>query len=207
MNLKAEPSVNQPNRKCAPSSVHFQWTDPTIGREISFRLVTLEEDLDRLHRWQAEPYVSPFWNLAIPYEAYREHLIRFLADRHHTLYIGELDGQPMSYWESYWVLDDIVGRTYDYHPEDQGIHLLIGEPEYIGRGVALPLLRAMTALQFQHEPTQKVIAEPDIGNKKMIHVFEKCGFTFQKEIDLPDKRAALLFCHREEFMRRWRHVF
>ena len=49
-----------------------------------------------------------------------------------------------------------------------------------------------------------MIAEPDIRNQKMIHVFEKCGFVFQREILLPDKSAALMFCERQHFMEKWK---
>ncbi|WP_206186547.1 GNAT family N-acetyltransferase [Thermoflavimicrobium daqui] len=183
----------------------FQRYDSSIGKTISFRQVQLEEDLDRLHQWMHEPHVIPFWNLAIPREQYREHLCKFLADSHQTLYIGSLDGVPMSYWETYWAKDDILGKFYDFHPEDQGIHLLIGPPSFLGKGYIYPLLQTMTYHLFQHPQTEKIVAEPDIRNKKMIYVFQKCGFEFQKEIDLPDKRAALMYCYREPFLRSVSH--
>ncbi|MFC7439649.1 GNAT family N-acetyltransferase [Laceyella putida] len=177
-----------------------------MGKTISFRRVTLEHDLDMLFQWMHEPHVIPFWNLAIPFEKYEKHLRKFLADPHQTLHIGSLDGVPMSYWETYWAKDDVVGKTYDVHPEDQGIHLLFGPPSYLGKGYALPLLKTMVFRLFQHEKTEKVVAEPDIRNEKMIHIFKKCGFAFQKEIDLPDKRAALMYCYREPFLRSWNHA-
>ncbi|HEX7063889.1 MAG TPA: GNAT family N-acetyltransferase, partial [Bacillales bacterium] len=138
--------------------------------------------------------------------SFRDHLRKALADSHQTLYIGELDGVPMSYWESYWVRDDVIGKYYDFEQNDQGVHLLIGPEPFLGRGYALPLLRAMVAFQFQAEGTDLVVAEPDIRNKKMIHIFKKCGFEAQNEIDLPDKSGLLMFCRREVFERRWGHA-
>lgn len=183
----------------------FTYHDPTIDKTIKFRQVDIKQDLDRLHQWMHEPHVIPFWNLNISYEKYREHLQSLLADPHQILHIGLLDGTPMSYWETYWVRGDILGKVYDFHPEDQGVHLLIGSTSFLGKGYALPLLKAMTRRLFQHKPTQKVVAEPDLRNKKMIHIFEKCGFEFQHAIDLPDKRAALMFCMRDSFKRRWEY--
>jgi RimJ/RimL family protein N-acetyltransferase len=52
-----------------------------------------------------------------------------------------------------------------------------------------------------------VIAEPDIRNHKMIHVFEKCGFEKVQSIELPDKTGMLMYCYRENFERRWGDVF
>ncbi|AFC33262.1 GNAT family N-acetyltransferase [Paenibacillus mucilaginosus] len=189
----------------ADSAAVYEIFHPGIGRRISFRPVTLEEDFERLFDWQHQTHVIPFWNLNISREAYRAHLEAFLADTHQTLYIGELDGVPMSYWEAYWCDRDIIGKYYDALPGDQGIHLLIGPPEYLGKGYALPLLQAMTAFQFQRGETDKIIAEPDARNSKMIHVFEQCGFVFQKHVDLPDKTGALMFCERSRFDRSWEH--
>ncbi|HEY9736745.1 MAG TPA: GNAT family N-acetyltransferase [Trichocoleus sp.] len=181
------------------SDLAFETYDATIGKTIAFRPVQLEADLPLIHNWMNQPHVVPFWKLDLPVEQMRSHLQKALADTHQTLYIGLLDGVPMSYWEAYWAADDIVAKHYPAHPTDQGIHLLIGPPDFLGKGYALPLLRVMTQFQFQQLETQKIVAEPDIRNHKMIHVFERCGFEFQKAIDLPDKTAALLFCDRTRF--------
>ncbi|WP_141335668.1 GNAT family N-acetyltransferase [Paenibacillus sp.] len=173
--------------------------DRTIGRTISFRPVTMEHDLLRLHAWHQEPHVVPFWQLQIPLDAYRNHLERFLADPHQTLCIGLLDGEPMSYFESYWAASDLIGQYYEAAPEDQGVHLLIGPPNYLGQGYALPLLLALVRLQFLNPGTIRIVAEPDIRNAKMRHIFEKCGFRFQRQVQLPDKTAALMLCEREIF--------
>lgn len=179
----------------------YQAFEPEIGKEISFRPVTLQEDLNRIHAWMNEPHVIPFWDMARPLEDIRDYLQKALDDPHQTPYVGNLDGVPMSYWETYWAVEDVISGYYEVRPEDQGIHLLIGPPEFLGRGYALPLLRAMTALQFRHEATQRIVTEPDIRNGLVIRVFERCGFEFQRPIDLPEKRAALMFCHRERFER------
>ncbi|MBD1833091.1 acetyltransferase [Cyanobacteria bacterium FACHB-472] len=181
----------------------YQKFNSKIKKEIAFRPVILEKDLLRIHNWMNQPHVIPFWNLALSVEQMRSHLQKALLDSHQTLYIGLINKVPMSYWEAYSVPDDIVANCYQFHPADRGIHLLIGDPDFIGKGYALPMLQGMTEFQFQNSATQKIIAEPDSRNHKMIHVFERCGFEFQKEIDLPEKRAALMFCHRENFMRKW----
>lgn len=175
------------------------YQDQAIGKTISFRPVELERDLQMLHSWHQQPHVVPFWQLNISLDAYRSHLERFLADTHHTLCIGELDGEPMSYFESYWAESDVIGPYYEAAPYDQGVHLLIGPPSFLGRGYALPLLKALARMQFLQPETKRIVAEPDIRNAKMHHIFEKCGFRFQHEVQLPDKKAALMLCEREVF--------
>ncbi|WP_347862923.1 GNAT family N-acetyltransferase [Salimicrobium sp. PL1-032A] len=174
------------------------------GRTISFRKA-VESDLELVHKWMQEPHVHPFWQLNLPLEAFGVHFRKALNDSHQTVYIGLMDNEPMSYWESYWVEGDVLEESYETRPYDQGVHLLIGEKGYLGKGYALPLLRAMVSFQFEHEKTEKVVAEPDRRNEKMIHVFEKCGFRKVAPITLPDKQAMLLFCDRKEFEKRWKH--
>lgn len=37
-----------------------------------------------------------------------------------------------------------------------------------------------------------MVAEPDVRNLRSIRAFERAGFTRAAELDLPDKRAALM---------------
>lgn len=185
------------------SQNEFSIEDPQIKSRISFRPVTFVDDLHRLHLWMNQEHVIPFWRLNLPLEKYRTHLSKALDDRHQQLYIGSLNDIPMSYWETYSVKDDILAKYYDFHPDDQGVHLLIGESSYLGKGYALPMLRAITYHLFQCNPSEKIVAEPDIRNDKMIHIFEKSGYQIHDSIQLPDKQAALMFCRRDDFMKRW----
>ncbi len=178
---------------------HF---DKRIEKRISFEKVDYDRDLNRIHKWMNEEHVIPFWQLNHSIEKFMDHLRKALDDDHQTLYLGKLDDVPISYWEAYWVKGDVVEKCYEAETFDQGIHLLIGEPDYLGRGYALPFLEAMVSFQFQVAETKKVIAEPDIRNEKMIHVFEQCGFEPVKPIELPDKTGLLMFCHRDVFERR-----
>lgn len=183
----------------------FETFDDELNNKISFRRVQLEQDAELLHNWMNEEHVIPYWKLNGPKEHYVQHLQRALCDEHQKLYIGFLNNKPISYWESYWVQGDVVEEVYDSKPYDQGVHLLIGEKECLGKGYSLPFLKAMVRYQFQEQRTEKVIAEPDIRNEKMIHVFEKCGFKPIHPVELPDKTALLMFCGREEFHRRWKY--
>lgn len=166
------------------------------ARQVAFRPVDLQADLELLHGWMHEPHVIPYWQLNHSLEWFRDHLERALQDPHQTLYLGLLNGVPMSYWECYWAVDDVIGRHYPAQADDQGIHLLIGPPRFVGQGLAQPLLRAVVGWQFQYPGTERIIAEPDCRNTRMIQVFRRCGFEPHALVDLPDKRALLMLCHR-----------
>ncbi|MGE6630936.1 GNAT family N-acetyltransferase [Bacillus sp. NPDC077027] len=177
-----------------------------MRHRIEFIRAEYDRDVRLVHKWMQEDYVHPFWNLNIPFSQFEKHFYKAIHDPHQTLYLGTIDGKPMSYFEAYNVKGDVIEKYYESAPHDQGIHLLIGEPTYVGKGLAGPLLREMTNFQFQqNKQTKKIVAEPDIRNEKMIHVFETCGFERVKSVKLPDKTGLLMFCDRERFERKYNH--
>lgn len=185
------------------SDYDFEYYDETIDRHIGFRPVSLERDLGRLHAWLGADHVKPSWDLDEPLPEFRETLRGKLADDHQTLYIGCLDHVPMSYWERYWAAEDELAAYYDAEPADQGVHLLFGPPEYVGEGYAVPLLRAMLALQFGHLETDRVVGEPDAHNDAVLATAKRCGFESRGEFAFPEesKTANLIVCPRERFER------
>jgi len=143
--------------------------------------------------------VLPYWEQDDPLPQVRDTIAERAANDDQTLYIGSLDHVPMSYWESYWAAADRLAEHYDAEPADQGFHLLIGPTEYLGKGYAVPLLKAMTAFQFQHPETRRIVTEPDVRNDAVIHSLEQCGFERRDEIEFPDKTGQLMFCWRDTF--------
>ncbi|SFE47877.1 Protein N-acetyltransferase, RimJ/RimL family [Lentibacillus persicus] len=177
-----------------------------FNQTISFRPVEFERDVERLHSWHQKSHVIPFWQQNMRFPKYKQLLCKLLEDTHQRLWIGEIDGDPMSYWETYWVQDDVLGDYYETDPYDQGVHLLIGKPEYLGKGYALPMLRVISDYLFTDNNTKRIVSEPDYRNDKMIHIFLKCGFQPIKMLQLPDKKAQFMSCERNEFKRRWESI-
>ncbi len=185
------------HREAVSAEYSFYTFDETVGKSIGFREVDPDRDLGRLHAWLNSDHVLPYWTQNDPLPQVHETIRQRDADPDQTLYIGYLDHTPMSYWESYWAAEDRVADYYDADPADQGIHLLIGPPEYLGQGYATPLLRAMVEFQFQHHETDRVVAEPDARNDRAIRAFEAAGFDRRGELDLPDKTGQLMVRERD----------
>jgi len=164
-----------------------------------FRLRPLDDtaDFDLVWNWMNKQHVDQFWNLAGPPERLRRYLDSLNEAGHSQPMIGEMDGRPMSYWEIYWAARDPLAAHYVADPADQGVHLLIGEPEDTGKGLGTYCLSEVTRWMLEREPkTRRVIAEPDVRNQRVLKTFERCGYRKVKEIDLPDKRAALVIHER-----------
>uniref|UniRef100_A0AAU2V0W0 Lysine N-acyltransferase MbtK n=1 Tax=Streptomyces sp. NBC_00003 TaxID=2903608 RepID=A0AAU2V0W0_9ACTN len=156
--------------------------------------VHLERDLALLAQWMNDPAVAAFWDLAGPASVTAAHLRNQLdGDGRSVPCLGVLDGTPMSYWEIYRADLDPLARHYPARPHDTGLHLLIGGVADRGRGVGTTLLRAVADLVIDNRPhCPRVIAEPDLRNTPSVSAFLSAGFRFHAEVDLPDKRAALM---------------
>ncbi|MER5429084.1 GNAT family N-acetyltransferase [Streptomyces sp. NPDC002588] len=173
---------------------------PTGTPVGSFHLVPVqvERDLPRIGRWMNDPAVAVYWELAGPRSVTERHLRRQLTADHHSVpCLGLLEGTPMSYWEIYRADLGPLARHYPARPHDIGIHLLIGDATARGRGLGGRLLRAVADLVLDRRPAcSRVLAEPDLRNIPSIAAFLAAGFRFSAEVDLPDKRAALMIRER-----------
>ncbi|MET9362418.1 GNAT family N-acetyltransferase [Streptomyces sp. NPDC006632] len=156
--------------------------------------VRIERDLPLLTQWMNDPAVAAFWELAGADSVTADHLRGQLdGDGRSVPCLGVLDTTPMSYWEIYRADLDPLARHYPARPHDTGIHLLIGGVADRGRRVGTTLLRAVADLVLDNRPhCTRVIAEPDLRNTPSVAAFLSAGFRFHAEVDLPDKRAALM---------------
>jgi RimJ/RimL family protein N-acetyltransferase len=156
--------------------------------------VRVERELTLISRWMNDSAVASYWKLAGPEALTASHLRAQLhGDGRSMPCLGLLDGTPMSYWEIYRADLDPIARHYPARPHDTGIHLLIGPVADRGRGLGSTLLRAVADLVLDKRPScARVIAEPDLRNFPSISAFLSAGFRFSAEVDLPDKRAALM---------------
>ena len=185
----------------AHDDCEYRQFHPRIDRTVSFRPVSVERDLDRLHSWFTTDHVAEHWDLGAPLPAFHDALVERVEKQHSTSYVGRLDGVPMSYWERYWPTEDPLADHYGARPTDQGVHLLVGPEEYVGKGYGTALLRGLVTLAFRHPETERVVAEPDASNDAALRVFEKVGFERRGEFYFPaeEKEAALVVCDRDRF--------
>ncbi|WP_072656288.1 GNAT family N-acetyltransferase [Streptomyces viridifaciens] len=169
-----------------------------VGR---FRLgpVRLPADLELLAGWMNDPEVDEFWALAGPPAVTERHLRAQLdGDGGSVPCLGLLDGAPMSYWEVYRADLDPLAEHYPARPHDTGVHLLLGPAASRGRGLGAQLLAALAEMILRRVPDcERVVAEPDVRNRRSVRAFERAGFRAVAELDLPDKRAALMIRDRD----------
>lgn len=172
-----------------------EWKPVTTAAGV-FQLVPvrLERDLAVISRWMNDTAVAAFWELAGPDTVTAGHLRPQLdGDGRSVPCLGVLAGVPMSYWELYRADLDPLARHYPARPHDTGIHLLIGEAGHRGHGIGTTLLRAVADLVLDNRPRcARVVAEPDVRNTPSVSAFLGAGFRYSAEVELPEKRAALM---------------
>ena len=62
------------------------------------------------------------------------------------------------------------------------LDVLIGPPEYVGRGIAAQMLESfLSHIQYQNRALRTVLIDPEANNSRAIHVYEKAGFQLVSE--------------------------
>jgi acetyl CoA:N6-hydroxylysine acetyl transferase len=157
-------------------------------------------DVELVHLWMHEPEVVRYWAMAWPVERIADYLREHAADPHRDNYLTFVDDVPVGYLEAYDPAYDVLGSHSPVQPGDLGAHVLIGDKDFRGRfGVSLGL--ATNRFLFGRAGVERIVGEPDVGNHNFLSLLAFLGFRKAAEIDMPDKRAALMFCERAMFER------
>lgn len=175
--------------------------------KISIRSLCID-DLDLFHRWHHQDYVKEFWELDLTKPEHLKHIQNLLDNPYEDPLIVEMNGEPFAYYQVYWAFEDRIAPYCAPEPYDRGLHLLIGEQNYLRtRHVYDSMLHVSQFLFEQHPQTQRIWAEPRSDNHKIMRFCERLpGWRFVKEFDFPHKRSALLRCERELFMKELKHA-
>lgn len=155
-----------------------------------------------LREWLDQPHVAPWW-AAERIQETSVYLAHRLAIGHVTPWIAWADDQPFGYVETYRAAEDPLAAAYPLTPNDRGWHVLVGPPQLLGSGLPRLLGRAVLAGLLAERGVNRVVCEPDERNTRMLRFCERLGYSRLATVDLRDKRAALMACTRDEFVRRW----
>lgn len=192
--------VDHPRRPSVGDQILYRRFAPGLGKTVTLRQATVEVDGERFHRWQNDPRVARFWE----YPWSRERLDAMLEDRradpHSLPLILEADGEAVGYFETYYVVEDRLGPYCDAGPFDQGMHMLVGERQFLGEGQTNLWLNALAHFLFLQEPrTRALWGEPRSDNRALLRYLRSTSWEHRGEFDFPHKRSALLCNTRQRF--------
>lgn len=164
---------------------------------FELRRVDATGDRDLVRTWMHDPEIEPFWEMAWPADRIGAYLQEQLDSAHSNPYIGILDQTPMSYWELYRADLDRLASYCTTRDGDLGVHLLIGRAQDRSRGIGSAALGVVACWQLDADPAaERILAEPDLANPRSLKAFQRAGFRKISEIELPEKRAALMTLDR-----------
>lgn len=192
--------VRHPRRPGVGDQMLYRRLIPALGKTVTLRQASVTEDGERFHRWQNDPRAARFWE----YPWSRERLDAMLEERrsdpHSLPLILEVNGEPVGYFETYYVPEDRLGPYCEPQPFDQGMHVLIGERRFLGEQQTVHWLNAVSHFLFLAEPrTRNLWGEPRADNRAMLRYTRTTTWQHHGEFDFPHKRAALLCNPRERF--------
>jgi RimJ/RimL family protein N-acetyltransferase len=173
-------------------------TLPGATEELTFAPVRPVDDGELVHDWMNRSHVVPWWELGVSLTEIRDYLAGL---RHLRPWLVSAHGVPFGYVETYVVTEDALAAYYPARPNDQGFHLLVGPLSMLGTGV--PRLMGRAILAWLLNRGERAVCEPDVRNGRMLAYCDRLGLTSLGEIDLPEKRAAVLACERTVFDERW----
>ncbi len=121
------------------------------------------------------------------------------------MFLVHMDGRPIGVIQSYRVEDhpEYVAQLGALPGRAFSLDLFIGEPELIGRGLGVELIRAFLREAFDRYGLDYCVIGPSRANVAAIRSYEKAGFRYLKdyrEEDTLDPEHVLLDMRRGDLV-------
>jgi hypothetical protein len=170
-----------------------------LNPHMHIRALSPARDVPVIHPWFGMDYAH-FWNMQ---DLSLAQILQFYEDMqasgHASAHLGLYRGLPAFVVECYDPSTEPVGEHYPVQPGDMGMHFFVGPAATPVRHFTRDVLRAVMAFMFHQLGATRVVVEPDSRNDK-VHLLNKAvGFVYDRQIQLPLKKASLAFCTRSGF--------
>lgn len=168
----------------------------TSGGPILIAQVRPDEDADTIHRWASQDRAH-YWQMGGHDVGKVREIYEYLTyvNTHEVLMMW-FGRTPIALVHMYDPRAEDVGEHYEVLAGDMGVHFMLAPPEEFPRKVVPKFFTAVLECLFADPQVQRVVVEPDARNSTAIKRCERMGFTFCKEISLPNKKAWLGFLDR-----------
>lgn len=127
-----------------------------------------KSDEKMIHHWLRQDYIAE-WIHGIGLQNTLNGLTKFFQGQGNTTYwIGYRENTPFAF-----LITSPVGE------EAITLDLFICDTKYLGKGLAVPMIKEFLISQFPH--MKRVLIDPEKTNLRAIHVYEKVGFRIAGE--------------------------
>ena len=135
-----------------------------------------KEHLDLVHSWLKKPHVVK-WFYGQGLQNTLDHLDAFLNGSCNSAYWLGFDGDhPFAFFITSFVLKptDPLTRWCKEKGDTITLDMLIGDTNYLGKGLSHILIREFLLQQFPK--AAEVLIDPEASNLHAIHIYKKVGF-------------------------------
>ena len=166
-------------------------------RVVSVRAMT-RGDLRAVARWRAAPHVDRWWHpeRAATWEAVRE-LYSAAVDgmTPMRMWVVEVNGRSVGFIQDYRVGDFPGFAILAPDPDAIGCDYVIGEPEWVGRGIGTHALWVwMLGTRRRRPEATSFFAAPDHRNAVSLRMLDKLGFVRGTWFDQPRSDGSVATC-------------
>lgn len=182
----------------AIQNIVFSRTIENFGT-IHLRHLDFDSDINTIHLWVTNPYAKYWGMLDSTLAEVRSEYETLVSRKDYDVFVGVYNGVPIFLMEKYKASTDRVAEYYTAKNTDYGMHILVAPSEEKITGFTWNVFSTVLEYFFQLPEVERVVVEPDVRNEKIHKLNKKAGFVYQKEIELPEKTAALAFCEVEDY--------
>ena len=134
-----------------------------------------------IHQWLVQPHVAE-WFYGQGLENTLRHLDEFLQGSSQSYYWLAYDKKhPFAFFITSNVCkpDDKLTRWCTEEGDAITLDMLIGDTNYLGKGLSDVLIREFLLSQFPK--VKEVLTDPEATNLRAVHVYQKAGFSILDE--------------------------
>ena len=148
-------------------------------RRVALRAMT-RGDLPDVVRWRAQPHVLAWFaedgppDLGAVTDKYGARIDGMAPVR---MWVAEVNGRSIGFVQDYRVRDVPDFPLLVAEPDAIGVDYVIGEPEWVGRGLGTRVLWAwMVRARHRFPDAATYFAAPDHRNERSLRMLDKAGF-------------------------------
>lgn len=172
--------------------------------KITFRLLE-EKDFNQIYIWMNTDFVIEWYGkIPVTLEDVRNKYMSYITGEEPTkAYIIIIDNVDVGYIQTYLINDYPEYNKYvetDEHAA--GVDLFIGNKDYIHKGYGVRIMEQFLREHvFSNNKVDKCIIGPEPKNLSAIRMYEKSGFRWYKNIQIPDEDEPeyLMILFRKDF--------